>query len=180
MNDTLLTLVGNVVNDVRLSYTKSGHAVAQFRIANGTRRFDKAADRWVDADTHFFNVTMWREFAINAADSVKKGMPVVVYGKLRSREVQRPCGSGDDAHTHTVHYHDVEAFAVGPNLAKGTATFVRQLRAAVTENEIREVADEMIEREEYGVPFDDEVIEDVDLETGEIREASAASAASAA
>ena len=170
MNDTLLTLVGNVVNDVSLRFTKSGHPVAQFRVANSTRRFDKAADRWVDSDTHFFNVTLWRDFAMNAADSIRKGMPVVVYGKLRSRELQRPCG---DTH-HNVVYHDVEAFAVGPNLAKGTATFERRVRTSVTENDVRQAADDMLEADEFGTEFDDEVIEDVDLETGEIRPAAVA------
>lgn len=171
MNDMLVTMVGNVVNDVSLKFTKSGHPVAQFRIANSTRRFDKATDRWVDSDTHFFNVTMWRDMALNAADSVAKGMPVVVYGKLRSRELQRPCG---ESH-HNVIYHDVEAFAVGPNLAKGTAVFERRVRTAVTENDARAVADEMIEADEFGTGFDDdEVVEDVDLDTGEIRAAAVA------
>ena len=165
MNDTTLTLVGNVVNDVVLRYTKSGHAVASFRVAHGTRRFDRNTGAWVDSDTHFFNVTMWREFAQNAADSIKKGMPVVVYGKLRSREIPRTFGDV----TINVVVHDIEAFAVGPNIARGTATFTRQLRAAVTENDVRATADEIISDEERGTGFDDEPEIEVDLETGEIR-----------
>lgn len=171
MNDTLMTLVGNVVNDVQLRYTGSGHPVASFRVANGTRRYDKSVDRWVDSDTHFFNVTLWRETALNAAESITKGMPVVVHGRLRSRELSREfkeCG-----HTHNVVYHDIEAFAVGPNLARGTASFVRQSRQTVVENEQRAAADDMMEREGFP-PVDDDVVETVDLETGEITAVSAA------
>ncbi len=167
MNDTTLTLVGNVVNDVVLRYTKSGHAVASFRVAHGTRRFDRNTGGWVDSDTHFFNVTMWRDFAVNAYETIKKGMPVVVYGKLRSREIPRTFGEL----TVNVVVHDIEAFAVGPNIARGTATFTKQIRAAVTENDMRAVADElMVSDEERGTGFDDDdVAIDVDPETGEIR-----------
>lgn len=172
MNDTMLTLVGNVVNDVSLRYTTNGHPVAQFRVANGTRRFDRASNAWVDSDTHYFNVTMWRDFALNASSSIRKGMPVVVYGKLRSREIQRPCGET----SHTVLYHDVEAFAVGPNVARGTVTFERQIRASVTENDMRAMADTMIERDEFADEYsEDDIVEEVDLETGEITPISMAS-----
>ena len=77
-------------------------------------------------------------------------MPVVVYGRMRSREVERPCGEG----SHTVRYQDVEAYSVGPDLARGTAEFTRVKSASVAENETRAMADvmaaaAMVEEEEH-------------------------------
>ena len=68
-----------------------------------------------------------------------EGMPVVVYGRMRSREVERPCGDG----SHTVRYQDIEAYAVGRDLARGTADFTRVKSASVAENETRVIADVM-------------------------------------
>ena len=139
MNDVMMTLVGNVIKDVDLRFTSNGDPVASFRIASNTRRFDRESERWIEGDTHYLSVTCWRNLASNVANSVKKGMPVIVYGRLRSREVERPCGEG----SHTVRYQDVEAYAVGPDLSRGTAEFSRVKSAAVTENETRIVADAM-------------------------------------
>lgn len=137
MNDITMTVVGNVVKEVELRFTNSGDPVASFRIASGTRRFDRANDRWVDGDTHFFTVTCWRGLARNVTESIVKGMPVIVTGRLRSREVARACGEQG----HVIRYHDIEAQAVGPDLARGTATFTRVKRDSVVENEERLIAD---------------------------------------
>jgi single-strand DNA-binding protein len=157
MNDITLTVVGNVVNDVELRFTKSGEPVASFRVAAGTRRFDKNADRWIDGDTHYFSVSCWRSLAHNVVQTVTKGMPVVVVGRLRSREVERPCKE----QSHIVRYFDIEAQSVGPDLARGTATFTRVKREAVVESERRSLADALAQA---GLA-DDEV---VDMETGEV------------
>ena len=60
MNDITLSVVGNVVNDVDLRFTPSGEAVASFRVASTTRRFDRNNERWIDGDTHYFTVSCWR------------------------------------------------------------------------------------------------------------------------
>jgi single-strand DNA-binding protein len=181
MNDITMTVVGNVVRDVELRFTSGGDPVASFRIATSTRRFDRTSDRWVDSDTHYFTVTCWRSMAHNVVQSLVKGMPVVVTGRLRSREVERPCG--DQA--HTVRFHDIEAIAVGPDLARGVATFTRVKREAAVESEARAVADALGVRAELGLPGEpdldvashdeaavaaetDDLTEDVDLTTGEI------------
>lgn len=168
MNDITFSVVGNVVNEVELRFTKSGEPVASFRVASGTRRFDRTNQRWVDGDTHYFTVSCWRSLAHNVVQTLGKGMPVIVFGRLRSREVQRPCGD----HTHTVRYFDIEASSVGPDLARGTATFTRVKREAVVESERRSLADALAVA---GLP-DGEL---VDPETGEIvdLEGSPASAA---
>ena len=155
MNDITFPVIGNVVTDVTLRFTRSGDAVASFRVASTPRRYDRSSGRWVDGDTHYFGVSCWRGLAQNVMESVTKGMPVVVVGRLRSREVQRPCGD----HAHPVRYSDIEAFAVGPDLGRGVATFTRVKREAAVENERRAVADAMIEAG---------LVEIVDPETGEI------------
>lgn len=159
MNDITITVVGNVVNEVELRFTKSGEAVASFRVASSTRRFDRVHERWVDGDTHYFTVSCWRYLAHNVVQSVSKGMPVIVQGRLRSREVERPCKE----QTHMVRYLDIEAFAVGPDLARGVSTFTKVKREAVVESERRAVADAIVVA---GL----DAGELVDLETGEIHE----------
>ncbi len=139
MNDVMMTLVGNVIRDVDLRFTSKGDPVASFRIASNTRRFDRESERWIEGDTHYLSVTCWRNLASNVANSIKKGMPVIVYGRMRSREVERPWGET----SHMVRYHDVEAYAVGPDLTRGTATFTRVKSAAVAESETRIIADVM-------------------------------------
>jgi len=160
MNDITLCVVGNVVNEVELRFTKSGEPVASFRVASGTRRFDRSSDRWVDGDTHYFTVSCWRGLAHNVVQSLGKGMPVIVHGRLRSREVERPCKD----QTHIVRYLDIEATSVGADLARGVSVFTRVKRESVVESERRALADAIVEA---GL----DVASEVDLETGEIIEA---------
>jgi len=167
MNDIAMTVIGNVVNDVEMRFTPSGEPVAKFRVASSTRRYDRVHERWVDGDTHYLSVSCWRGLAHNIVQSVKKGMPVIVVGRLRSRQVERQCG--DTRHITT--FHDIEASAVGPDLSRGIADFERIRRTAVTESEQRELADDMeVERMVAEDASLEDVALDVDLETGEILE----------
>jgi single-strand DNA-binding protein len=158
MNDITFTVVGNVVTEVELRFTRSGDPVASFRIANTARRFDRASERWVDGDTAYFTVSCWRGMAHNVVQSLQKGMPVIVVGRLRSREVEHPCKD----HVHMKRYVDIEATSVGPDLARGTASFKRVKRESVVESEERSTADAMAAARLLAE-------EGVDLETGEIR-----------
>jgi single-strand DNA-binding protein len=160
MNDLVFTIVGNVVNEVEMRFTSAGDPVASFRVAMSSRRFDRASERWVDRDTHYFTVSCWRAMAHNVAQSIVKGMPVVVHGRLRTREIEQACGE----RKHMIRYHDIEAFAVGPDLARGVATFARVKRQAAVESEERAIADAMATAAELGL---------VDLETGEIKDEAA-------
>lgn len=137
MNDITVTVLGNVAGDVELRSTRSGEPVASFRLASGSRRFDRASGEWVDGETHFFSVSCWRSLAHNVVESLHKGMPVIVTGRLRSREVSRPCG--DTA--HVVRYTDIEATTVGCDLSRGIATFTRVKRQGAAAQESRAVAD---------------------------------------
>jgi len=149
MNDIDITIIGNVASDVSLNFTKGGVSVAHFRVAAGTRRFDRQSERWTDGDTHFFSISCFRDLAHNVVASVTKGQPIIVRGRLRSRESIRECGE----HMHTFRYYDVEASVVGHDLSRGNASFTRVKRAAVIENETRYLADSMAEA---GIAEEDE------------------------
>jgi len=176
MNDIPLTVIGNTVNDVELRFTKSGEPVASFRIATTVRRYDSKGGRWIDGDTHYFTVSCWRALAHNVVQSLTKGMPVIVSGRLRSREVERPCKEA----THTVRFFDIEATAVGPDLARGSAVFTRVKRDSVVESERRALADVIAVS-----GLDEDALAEgalvggavVDLETGEVLEPADAPAA---
>lgn len=117
MFDTMITVVGNLVDDPKLRTTATGTPVASFRIASTSRRFDQASGRHVDGNRLFLTVTCWQEMAANVAGSLRKGQPVVVYGRLLSREYTK-----DEQVRVTF---EMTAEAVGPNLARGRAEFTR-------------------------------------------------------
>ena len=122
MNETTVTVVGNLVDDPRLRTTDSGVDVAGFRVASTSRRFDRDTRRWVDSASLFLSVTCWRALAGNAVASLRKGDPVVVTGKLATRTYEK------DGQVRSV--CELEAVAVGPDLARGTAVFRRSPRPA--------------------------------------------------
>lgn len=123
MNDTYVTVVGNLVTDPELRHLESnGTTVLHFRIGSTARRWDRTSGGWIDGNTLFVNVNCWRSLAENASRSLFKGDPVVVTGRLYSREY-----TGDDGLRRVT--FDLEAAAIGHNLARGTSTF-RRVRPA--------------------------------------------------
>jgi single-strand DNA-binding protein len=120
LNETFVTVVGNLVDDPKLRTLEAGHDVASLRIASTSRRFDRDSRRWVDSGQLFLGVSCWRELAANAAASLRKGDPVVVSGKLTTRTYEK------DGQNRTV--CELEAVAIGPDLARGTAVFRRSPR----------------------------------------------------
>ena len=122
MNETSVTVVGNLVDDPRLRTTDTGVDVASFRVASTSRRFDKDAGRWIDSASLFLSVTCWRTLAGNAVASLRKGDPVVVTGRLSTRTYEK------DGQVRST--CELEAVAVGPDLARGTAVFRRSPRTA--------------------------------------------------
>ena len=117
MNETSVTVVGNVVDTPQRRKTEGGHSVASFRIASTGRRYDRGEGRWIDGDSLYLKVTCWRALADNVDRSVVKGDPVVVTGRLftRSYEVEGQRRSS----------YELEAQALGLDLSRGTATFTR-------------------------------------------------------
>ena len=122
MNETFVTVVGNLVDDPRLRTIEAGKELASFRIASTSRRFDRDTGRWVDSGQLFLGITCWRTLATNATASLRKGDPVIVNGKLTTRTYEK------DGQTRSV--CELEALAIGPDLARGTAVFRRSPRAA--------------------------------------------------
>src|SRR5436309_2809721 len=83
VNDTPITVVGNLTDDPEIRFLPNGTAVGKFRIASTPRTFDKAAGEWCDGDALFLSCTAWRELAVNASESLSRGARVVVTGRLR-------------------------------------------------------------------------------------------------
>jgi single-strand DNA-binding protein len=120
MYGTNITVVGNVVDEVVNKPTTSGLSRVSFRVASTQRRRDRESGQWVDGHKFFVNVTFWREFAENVAASVSKGDPVVVSGRIFSRQYVR------DESNHVA--YEVEPESIGHDLARGTATFTKRRR----------------------------------------------------
>jgi len=120
MNATSITIVGNVVDDVVNRPTQNGYSRASFRVASTQRRKDRDSGQWVDGHKFFVNVTCWRELAENAALSLKKGDPIVVTGRIYSRQYLK------EESSHVAYEIDPEA--IGHDLSRGTATFVKRRR----------------------------------------------------
>ena len=121
MNEIHCTVIGNVVTEVRSATTRAGHHVATFRVASTTRRFNREAGRWEDLDTSFLTIACWRALADHVVESVGKGDPVVVVGRLRVREYV-------DSQGRSALSVEVEATSVGHDLGRGRSSFERVRR----------------------------------------------------
>lgn len=112
--ETVITVIGNLVDDPELRYTPSGAAVAKFRIASTPRTFDKESNGWKDGEALFLTCSVWRQYAENVAESLSRGTRVIVQGRLKQRSYDTREGE-----KRTVYELDVEE--VGPALRFSTA-----------------------------------------------------------
>jgi len=119
--DTVITLVGNLVDDPELRFTPNGQAVAKFRIASTPRFMDKATNEWKDGESLFLTCNVWRQAAENCAESLTRGMRVIVSGRLKQRSYETKEGE-----KRTV--FEVEVDEVGPSLRNATAKVVKAAR----------------------------------------------------
>lgn len=113
-NETIITLVGNLTADPELRYTPSGAAVANFTVASTPRTYDRNSGEWKDGDSMFLDCAVWRDAAENVAESLTKGMRVIVQGRLKSRTYETREGQ-----KRTV--FEVEVDEVGPSLRNAAA-----------------------------------------------------------
>jgi single-strand DNA-binding protein len=120
--DTVITLVGNLVDDPELRFTPSGAAVANFRLASTPRTYDRQSGEWKDGETLFLTCNVWRQAAENVAESLQRGTRVVVQGRLKSRSYETREGE-----RRTV--FEVEVDEVGPSLRNATAKVTKTSRA---------------------------------------------------
>lgn len=119
--ETLVTVVGNLVDDPELKFTPSGAAVADFRIASTPRTFDKNTNEWKDGDTLFLSCAVWRQYAENVAESLQRGMRVIVQGRLKSRQYETREGEKRTA-------MEIDVEEVGPALRSATAKVTKSAR----------------------------------------------------
>ena len=120
--DTQITIVGNLVDDPQLRYTPTGNAVANFRVASTPRFMDRATNEWKDGDSLFLTCNVWRQPAENVAESLQRGMRVIVSGRLRQRSYETKEGE-----KRTV--YEIEVDEVGPSLRNASAKVTRSQRS---------------------------------------------------
>jgi single-strand DNA-binding protein len=123
--DTQITIAGNLVDDPELRFTPAGQPVARFRVASTPRFRDNATGEWKDGDSLFLTCNVWRQAAENVAESLQRGMRVIVAGRLRQRSYETKEGE-----KRTV--YEVEVDDVGPSLRNASAKVNRVARSGGT------------------------------------------------
>jgi single-strand DNA-binding protein len=119
--ETAITIIGNLVDNPELRFTKTGDAVARFRVASTPRYFDKNSNDWKDGEALFLSCTAWRQLAENIAESLTKGQRVVVQGNLKQNSYENREGE-----KRTV--IDMIVEEIGPSLKYATAKTVKATR----------------------------------------------------
>ncbi len=120
--DTQITIAGNLVDDPELRFTPAGQPVARFRVASTPRFRDNSTGEWKDGDSLFLTCNVWRQAAENVAESLQRGMRVIVSGRLRQRSYETKEGE-----KRTV--YEVEVDDVGPSLRNASAKVARASRS---------------------------------------------------
>lgn len=122
--ETVITVIGNLTADPELRWTQAGAPVADFTVASTPRTYDRNAGEWRDGDTLFMRCSVWRETAENVAESLRKGMRVIVQGRLTQRSYDTQQGE-----RRTV--VELQVDEVGPSLRRARAQVTRvQAQAA--------------------------------------------------
>lgn len=135
MSDTI-SITGLIATTPRHVVTAEGLPITSFRLASSQRRFDKAADKWVDASTNWYTVTAFRQLAINAVPSVTKGDRIIVTGRLRVRDWQNDDRTGTSV--------EIEAESIGHDLFWGTAVFTRTVGSGDTSKDVAQPEPELV------------------------------------
>lgn len=148
MSDTI-TVRGYVATEVRSTTAESGLAIAGFRMCTTERRYDREAGSWVDGQTNWYSVSLFRQLATNSAFSIHKGDRVIVTGRLKVRQ-----WALDDGRSGTA--VDIDAESVGHDLMWGTANYRRNVQDRAATNTAA------------GEESTEDLPADLDLETGEL------------
>jgi len=138
MNETYLTVVGNLTGAVNRRQLADGKSVASFRVASNERRWNRSSGDWQDGDRLYVSVTCWRRQADNVLASLVAGDPVIVHGRLYTREYEK------DGVRHWV--TEMEAIGVGPDLTRCTASVLRTPRPGPSGPAVAEDDDECLVR----------------------------------
>ena len=120
--ETQITVIGNLTADPELRFTPSGAAVANFTVASTPRTFDKQRNEWVDGEALFMRCAAWKQLGENVAESLSKGLQVIVQGRLKARSYETKDGEKRTS-------MELEVDAVGPSLQFATAQVQRAGRS---------------------------------------------------
>jgi single-strand DNA-binding protein len=120
--ETTITVIGNLTADPELRFTPSGAPVANFTVASTPRTFDRQTNEWKDGEALFLNCSIWRQAAENVAETLTRGMRVIVSGRLKARSYETREGE-----KRTVFEIDVDE--VGPSLRYATAKVSKTTRS---------------------------------------------------
>jgi single-strand DNA-binding protein len=148
MNETYVTVSGNVVGDPVVRATRANVPFVTFRVASNVRRMDFKTGDYIDAGTNFVNVTAFRSLGVNLSNSLKKGEPVIVYGRMRINQWVNGERSGTTV--------EIDAYNVGHDLSWGQATFHKVARPQLNQNdrmadpEVQDAADQLDQDAEMG------------------------------
>jgi single-strand DNA-binding protein len=140
-NETIVTIRGNLAADPEHKRLSDGSDVVNFRIGSTPRHYSNG--QFVDGPTSWYNVSAWRNIGVNCADSLRKGHPVIVQGRLKVRQWSDTDAGGNGRNGTSV---DVDAIAVGHDLALGTTQYHRVVRVEKFERQGQEEVDEMLDR----------------------------------
>lgn len=116
--ETTIVQVGNLTGDPEIRYSQSGKPVVNFTVAANESRFDRQANEWKETGTLFLRCSAWNEFAENIANTLSKGMRVIVKGNLKQRNYETREGEKRTA-------YELEVLEVGPSLRYATAQVTR-------------------------------------------------------
>jgi single-strand DNA-binding protein len=133
MNETTITITGNLVDAPELRFTPTGAALARFRIAS-TPRHRQDSGEWKDGDSLFLTVNAWKQQAENVAESLQRGMRVIVTGRLRLRSYETKEGE-----KRTV--YEIEGDEIGPSLRNATAKVTKATRTSAAQSGSQAQAD---------------------------------------
>ncbi|MFB7250593.1 single-stranded DNA-binding protein [Microbacterium sp. NPDC056234] len=157
MNDTI-TIMGFIGNDPGGNTTASGVPVVNFRVGSSQSRYDAKTQTWIDTGTNWYNVSAYRQLAVQARASLQKGHPVIVTGRLRARDWDNGTARGTSL--------DIDAEAIGHDLRWGTSAFVRN-RPAATRASSGDAVESMPEE---GDPASESDLDDVPVREGDAEE----------
>jgi single-strand DNA-binding protein len=127
MNETYVTISGNVVGDPVARATRANVPFVTFRVASTVRRVDSKSGDYIDAGTNFVNVTAFRSLGVNLANSLHKGDPVIVYGRMRINQWDNGERSGTT--------FEIDAYNVGHDLSRGQSVFTRVAKAQLDQHD---------------------------------------------
>lgn len=141
MNETYVTVSGNVVGDPVVRATRANVPFVTFRVASNVRRVDFKTGEYIDAGTNFVNVTAFRGLGVNLSNSLKKGEPVIVYGRMRINQWVNGERSGTTV--------EIDAYNVGHDLNRGQTTFLKVAKPQLNQGdrmsdpEVQDAADQL-------------------------------------